>query len=1149
MNFGNAGWIRTGDPDGENSYEPPSVSNLETPAFLANAANWSFRSTLAVVGDKFDIHGAISGISSDNWAAGGGSSPAIRLKDILFKESNVSGDSILTEDAGNVVVTMNNNITVTDSVDVRYLVVMHTGDAPDAPADRYTCYTPSLDYTAAPDVVTAVSGQTAVQDPCGNTTTEGNGRVVYIGRDATSFTVTNIPCGSYVYVSVYALKGNGYTANFGTAVTDSILLSNVIGETYYSQGDGKYDDPQIFNTALDGSGTPLGNPISGATVDDFTDCITIEVLSGHTITFPDDLLVGNFKVESGGKAVITASEFTITQSLTAADSLVTDKTTDMVFGGLRIANEIVGTGYIEFANMVIDNRNATVVNQDKVVVKTNVHVREGIKFRNGDLEVTAGDTIVLLSDQANNAAYIGKVPETSSISGTFRFQRYMPTISTSVPSGSGQGVGWRYIGSPVTGATFNDITDDFTTTGFTGSTFPNYTNFDGYYFPNVQKYDESPQGAQSFGFDGDYFTGPTNTATTPPNIRNRRDASESISPGEGVFAYIGPVEATLDFSGTPHVGDLNYNLSLTDNGLPTQDGWNLVANPYACPVFMFNVSVTGSIDNSIYIYNPETGQFVVQNRTSVGTVLAAGQAFWAKATEGASIVFNWEEKDKNETPIATFYKDYTSQYDHGFRLHLEMENELIYEDETFIIFETGATPGFDSEFDGYKFYSLVPGMPGIATTIPDFPADLAVNALPELTDEVTVPIKVNIRLSGIYRLALHTIGDIVPGHCHALYDAELDSSVVLAPGTNYEFFSELRPEDAEPRFFLTLSPAISMVQENASCFNGEDGSATAFSEAEGNFTFRWFDASGEMLLQETEVSESTLPGLAAGFYAVEMEGESLSCGSKRMDFTIDQPEPYVNSVSGVNPDCGIATGYINVFLDERAVWDVSWENLEGPELGAVSGVSEFYAITSLGNGLFKVTTTSACGSQEYEWMLDDGNSVEASFEMSADTVYLSEGGAVTFTNTSLNATQSVWWYGDTQEVPDTALNGSFVYTNAGVYNVTLIAENEEGCFDISENEMVVLNDLGIEEANPAGLVKSYISYAGLTPQLVIEFRDDQIIDIELMSYTGQRMGMLRTTASGETRIDLPVGGLSSGMYLVITTADGTQVDIQKLFVR
>lgn len=81
--------------------------------------------------------------------------------------------------------------------------------------------------------------------------------------------------------------------------------------------------------------------------------------------------------------------------------------------------------------------------------------------------------------------------------------------------------------------------------------------------------------------------------------------------------------------------------------------------------------------------------------------------------------------------------------------------------------------------------------------------------------------------------------------------------------------------------------------------------------------------------------------------------------------------------------------------------------------------------------------------------------VEASFETSADTVFL--GSFVKFTNTSKNAQSYQWNFDNSGALGSTDENPEYQFTNVGTYEVRLIAISDNGSSDIVTKSIVVLS--------------------------------------------------------------------------------------------
>jgi hypothetical protein len=367
--------------------------------------------------------------------------------------------------------------------------------------------------------------------------------------------------------------------------------------------------------------------------------------------------------------------------------------------------------------------------------------------------------------------------------------------------------------------------------------------------------------------------------------------------------------------------------------------------------------------------------------------------------------------------------------------------------------------------------------------------------------------------------------------------------------STYTFYSDLRAEDAPARFLLTMTPPVSVSVTDATCFEAENGSAVTNGFGSGPFTYTWYNANMEEIASETLSGPSTLSDIGQGFYTVLIEGDNSECASQEKGFYINQPAALENSFTTNDPSCNQNDGYINMTLDTAAMWSLSWMNVTTGQNGQTTDLFDYYTIGGLGYGEYEVTATSECGPQSYAVVLEDLNPVIADFTMTSDTVYIENGEVlVDFTNTSENANQFEWYYTDDQEAGDNNVNGSYVFTSAGVYGVSLLSMNDNGCYDEITYELVVLDATGVVEL-PNGVVRSYIAYGNGNPQYVIELTEDTQVQIQMVNPMGQIISSKQVNVNGKTVVDLPTYDLSSGIYLIITLDDGTRIDTKKLFVR
>lgn len=182
--------------------------------------------------------------------------------------------------------------------------------------------------------------------------------------------------------------------------------------------------------------------------------------------------------------------------------------------------------------------------------------------------------------------------------------------------------------------------------------------------------------------------------------------------GSGVVTTEGTSLLTADA-----VIDLQYDnsgSSTTTFADATEDGWNLVANPYTASIDWDAQGFPGTMDNAVYIKDDAVGDFksyvndVAVNGGS--RYIAPGQAFWVRAQNGAVGDLTLSVNNTAIDQSATFYKNVNVAY-----LKIESAN-MEHMDELAIRFDASATPYFDGNFDAYKLQND-PGHPNLYVSL------------------------------------------------------------------------------------------------------------------------------------------------------------------------------------------------------------------------------------------------------------------------------------------------------------------------------------------------------------------------------------------------------------------------------------------------
>ena len=472
---------------------------------------------------------------------------------------------------------------------------------------------------------------------------------------------------------------------------------------------------------------------SGATLGG---AITTSNLTGNLSVNQGLFNNGGFSIQGNGSATFTVADET-TFLLSGTSSFPTGFGTNTIeagstieYGGGNQAIDILPGG-IDYSNLTVSGTGTKTLTSggNRNVIRT-LTVSSGTTL---DLGTTA-DQIVLVSD-ASGTARLGEV--TGTITGTgMTVQRHVGGTATN----------WRFLGSPCSGQTLADWSDNFITSGFPGSDFPSFP------FTSIQTYDESVLG----GFDDGYVI-PT-------------DISDAINVGEGYWAYLGPTPIALDVTGTPNFGTINLPVTFNSSGNIDDDGWNLVCNPVASEVDWTNVTKGAGITDQYWIYDPASGNFANWNEgTGVGTngangIIAHSQAFWVKLTSSSTL--SVPESSKTSTAAGEFFRRSQSNFD---LLRFKVASDINgYSDEAVVAFVPGVDANFDT-YDSRKIASPETAAPQLSFLSNDG-KELSVASIAENPLGTTLPLNITVGVSGTYTLSLEDLDHALTNICFELED-------------------------------------------------------------------------------------------------------------------------------------------------------------------------------------------------------------------------------------------------------------------------------------------------------------------------------------------------------------------------------------------
>jgi hypothetical protein len=396
-----------------------------------------------------------------------------------------------------------------------------------------------------------------------------------------------------------------------------------------------------------------------------------------------------------------------------------------------------------------------------------------ITINNGDLLIRSTSATnagsLVLDDNVNTAVTLG-----GGTPGTAKVQRYLDNDK------------YHYISSPISNGTIN--------------------TFLGIYLLKFVETNANSGDTTNWANNWVYLTLPT---TTPLNVMQGYAAWNQTGSGTNDFTFSGTLNNGP--SGSP----VQLSPSPTNSGSSYGKGWNLAGNPYPCAIDWGtgNSPVSGwaktNIDSSIYFWDGTNAQYAVFNSAGAGTgtnsatkIIPSTQGFFVHVTNGqASGTLSADNRVRLHSSQA-FWKNTEEDVTEQLRLKAEGNS---YHDELIVRFIPGSQPGFDSQYDGYKMFGgdYVPQLYSVTTDN----TDLSINTLPEITQNLSVPVKFFTGINGVNVLTASQMSSFGPAITIFLEDKKLNLMQNLREDPQYVFNYDTT--DDPNRFVLHFSDPFS----------------------------------------------------------------------------------------------------------------------------------------------------------------------------------------------------------------------------------------------------------------------------------------------------------------------------------------------------
>jgi len=228
---------------------------------------------------------------------------------------------------------------------------------------------------------------------------------------------------------------------------------------------------------------------------------------------------------------------------------------------------------------------------------------------------------------------------------------------------------------------------------------------------------------------------------------------DNLLSGKGYLIAYDAENPTKTFSGDLNTGDVTFNLKNSDSKTWTYNtGWNLISNPYSSSIDWNTAIRTQFQDHYAYVYDPNKSGgegYVTVNGGAADAFIGPNQGFFVLATIDANNQ-NFTFTNTMQTHDGGSYLK-SSDTDNTLVLRLSSQN---YYDETSIALSEECSFNRDRK-DALKLFSFNSSVPQLYCISQD-EINLAVNSIPEMTVETTIPLGIRIPKEESYIIRIQT---------------------------------------------------------------------------------------------------------------------------------------------------------------------------------------------------------------------------------------------------------------------------------------------------------------------------------------------------------------------------------------------------------
>ncbi len=853
---------------------------------------------------------------------------------------------------------------------------------------------------------------------------------------------------------------------------------------------------------------------------------TTTILGSTPLSGDGSISFNNIQISAAARLISSSGKITITGNL-VNDGIFDPNGGSVTFAGntTKLISSSVSSGTpMEFDNIILEGGTS----DPDLIAEKSINLYGALKLNSTtsnasfDVDGISGNRIFTLQSVGDNPtsdASIAAMAEGTSILGKFTVQRYV----------SGEGRIYRYICSPVAGATVADWKNSFPITG----TFADPSN-SGVVCGKVIK----PLTPSLY-----YYGEPTKDYIAFP-VAGLANANPLIV-GRGYAAFIRQcVDPTVISVEGTLVDGMNWgivNLPVTHTGTVSTYN-NLVGNPYPSAIDWDSVKLN-QVSTTIAVRDNGNGVFLYYTQGGIGAndipngIIAQGQAFWVRTT-GADPVTAVTENSKVQSSSANGNIFYRQRKPDLLQVVLSGSTQT-QTDKTYVLQALGSSASTEMDnIDAPKLNNQLDDpftelFDVYTTVVPDKP--LAINALPSIACNTRISLGVKDASVGRYDFTFIRSG-VFSDLALSLFDRFLGQTVDMGEDGLYSFLiTSDTASQSRQRFEIIFDEkpiAFDLTVEAGSYVCGTDSGWVKVSGTQAGMHY--------VVATRDRIISDTISGEKDSIYFVipsELltEGENdLTirvmgiCGSFSLNqrVMINRYRAYKASVSS-DPHCQAGP----VILKAKGA----------PTGGGYNWYSEMDSRAPVFTGVEFITPVLQKTQQYFVGAIDSLGYCEGNRVGASAVIIRYEDAVITQTEVDMlqsNHETSNHWYLNGALLVDTTTFLKIQFS--GVYGLEVRIGS---CITSDEKTLVVT---GTEENNHR--LKGYPN--PVTGMFYLETPDDgnPSEDMFIFNSTGRKLGMMKLTSNGKwMKGQFDFSPYSPGLYFIYvgTTGGGGHYKIIK----